>query len=60
MLALAHRFGWYRRQGDVPTAFLNPDLDLDLYMELPEGYKRDNQIILIKKGLYGLKQAAAL
>ena len=60
MLALAHKFGWYRRQGDVPTAFLNPDLDLDLYMELPEGYKKDNKIILIKKGLYGLKQAAAL
>lgn len=60
MLALAHSFGWCRRQGDVPVAFLNPDLDVDLYMELPEGFKRDNKIILIKKGLYGLKQAAAL
>ncbi|KAI0994963.1 hypothetical protein K3495_g13218, partial [Podosphaera aphanis] len=26
LLALAHRFGWHRRQGDVPAAFLNPDL----------------------------------
>lgn len=60
MLALAHSFGWCRRQGDVPVAFLNPDLDIDLYMELPEGFKKENKIILIKKGLYGLKQAAAL
>ncbi|KAI0992824.1 hypothetical protein K3495_g15360, partial [Podosphaera aphanis] len=60
MLSLAHSFGWHRRQGDVPVAFLNPDLDVDLYMELPEGFKRENHIIQIKKGLYGLKQAAAL
>ncbi|KAI1007415.1 hypothetical protein K3495_g818 [Podosphaera aphanis] len=46
--------------GDVPVTFLNPDLDIDLYMEMPEGYKIDNHIMLIKKGLYGLKQAAAL
>ena len=60
MLALSHKLNWYRRQGDVPVAFLNPDLDIDLYMELPEGFKSTNKIILIKKGLYGLKQAAAL
>lgn len=47
-------------QGDVPVPFLNPDLDTDLYMEMPEGYKKEDKIILIKKGLYGLKQAAAL
>ncbi|KAI0993176.1 hypothetical protein K3495_g15008 [Podosphaera aphanis] len=35
MLVLAHYLGWHRRQGDVPTAFLNPDLDIDLYMEMP-------------------------
>lgn len=40
MLVLAHRLGWHRRQGDVPTAFLNPDLDVDLYMEMPEGFQK--------------------
>ncbi|KAI1002331.1 hypothetical protein K3495_g5871 [Podosphaera aphanis] len=60
LLALAHRFGWHRRQGDVPAAFLNPDLDVDLYMEMPEGFKEEGHIIRIRKGLYGLKQAAAL
>ena len=60
LLVLAHQFGWHRRQGDVPTAFLNPDLDIDLYMEMPEGFEQQNKILLIRKGLYGLKQAAAL
>lgn len=60
VLVLAHIFNWHRRQGDVPVAFLNPDLDVDLYMEMPEGFKIENHIMLIKKGLYGLKQAAAL
>lgn len=41
IFALAHKFGWYRRRGDVPTASLILDLDLDLYLELPEGYKKD-------------------
>ncbi len=29
-------------------------------MKLPEGFRKENYIILIKKGLYRLKQAAAL
>lgn len=60
MLALSHMLGWYRRQGDVPVEFLNPDLDVNVYMELPEGFKEKDRIIFIRKGLYGLKQAAAL
>ncbi|KAI1000025.1 hypothetical protein K3495_g8171 [Podosphaera aphanis] len=46
--------------GDVPTACLNPDLDIDLYMEMPQGYEKEGCIILRRKGLYGLKQAATL
>lgn len=60
MLVLAHIFNWHRRQGEVPVAFLNPDLDVDLYMEMLEGFKIENHIMLIKNGIYGLKQAAAL
>lgn len=55
MLALANSFGWHIRQGDVPVVFLNLDLDVDLYMELPECFKEDNPIILIRNGLYWLK-----
>lgn len=60
MLVVAHQLNWHRCQGDVPTAFLNPDLNIDLFMEMPKGFERDGHIILLRKGLYGLKQAAAL
>ena len=60
MLVLAHYLKWHRRQGDVPTAFLNPDLDIDLYMEMPKGFEKDGYVLQLRKGLYGLKQAAAL
>ena len=47
---------------DVKTAFLNGDLDVDIYMEQPEGYSttaRGEQRLVCKlqKALYGLKQA---
>lgn len=60
MLVLAHQMGWHRCQGDVPTAFLNPDLNIDLFMEIPEGFEKPGYIIHLKKSIYGLKQAAAL
>ncbi|KAI1002242.1 hypothetical protein K3495_g5959 [Podosphaera aphanis] len=60
MLVLARQFDWHRRQGDFPTAFLNPDLEIDLYMEIPQGIEKEEHIIHLRKELYGLKQAAAL
>ncbi|KAI1000751.1 hypothetical protein K3495_g7446 [Podosphaera aphanis] len=45
ILVLAHQLGWHRKQGDVLTAFLNPDLNIDLFMELPKGYEKDGYII---------------
>jgi hypothetical protein len=46
-------------QMDVPQAFLNADVDEDIYMELPEGYREGKQHLVckLKKSLYGLKQA---
>ncbi|KAI1006561.1 hypothetical protein K3495_g1663 [Podosphaera aphanis] len=52
ILVLAHQLGWHRKQGDVPPAFLNPDLNIDLFMELPKGYERDDHVIKLCKGLY--------
>lgn len=31
-----------------------------IYMEIPEGFREEGHIIRIRKGLYGLKQIAAL
>jgi hypothetical protein len=33
--------GWKLHQFDAVTAFLHGDIDTDIYMELPEGFKRD-------------------
>lgn len=60
LLIIAHQIGWHCRQGDVPTAFLNPVLNTDLYMEMPRDFEREGHIILLQKGPYGLKQAGTL
>ncbi len=46
-------------QLDVKTAFLNGEITEELYMDQPSGFKEDNQkVCLLKKSLYGLKQAS--
>ena len=45
---------------DVVTAFLNGDIDLAIFMEVPEGLRDPNNpdlVCLLLKALYGLKQA---
>ena len=47
-------------QLDVKTAFLNGDLDEEIYMEQPEGSTvpgQKNKVCRLVKSLYGLKQA---
>ncbi|KAJ3474117.1 hypothetical protein NLI96_g12642 [Meripilus lineatus] len=47
---------------DISQAFLNGDLDVDIYMQQPEGFERGNpgDVVRLVKGLYGLKQAGRL
>ena len=47
-------------QLDVETAFLNEELDEEIYIRQPQGYERGDtaKVCLLKKALYGLKQAA--
>jgi hypothetical protein len=47
-------------QMDVKSTFLNGDLNEEVYMEQPEGFKLSNNLDLacnLKKDLYGLKHA---
>jgi hypothetical protein len=59
IFALALRAGLTVYHIDVKTAFLNSDLEYDIWIELPEGFKSasGSSHAKLHKSLYGLKQA---
>nr|KAJ0218783.1 hypothetical protein LSAT_V11C300120880 [Lactuca sativa] len=60
LLALAAIHNLVIHQMDEKTAFLNGDLDEDIYMKRPEGFvmpSNEHNVYKLKKSLYGLKQA---
>jgi len=61
MLVLAALRNWHISELDIKTAFLYGDLDEELYMEQPKGFKipgQQNKVMHLRKAIYGLKQAA--
>lgn len=60
LLAMAVQKGWHVHQMDVITAFLNGDLDEEIYMQQPDGYVKlgeEELVCRLRKSLYGLKQS---
>ncbi|KAK1630095.1 hypothetical protein QYE76_004410 [Lolium multiflorum] len=60
LLSLAASHGLLVHQMDVKTAFLNGELEEEIYMEQPDGFVVDGQegkVCKLLKSLYGLKQA---
>nr|GEV58100.1 zinc finger, CCHC-type [Tanacetum cinerariifolium] len=60
VLALAAIHDLVIHQMDVKTAFLNGDLDEEIYIKQPEGFVmhgHESKVCKLKKSLYGLKQA---
>jgi hypothetical protein len=60
LLALGAHYDWEIHQMDVKTAFLNGDLEEEIYMQQPEGFiekGKENLVCRLRKSLYGLKQA---
>jgi len=61
VLALVAHYDLELHQMDVKTAFLNGDLEEDVYMDQPEGFEikgKDQMVCKLKKSIYGLKQAS--
>ena len=60
LIALAVQLGLKLHQVDVTTAFLNGELEEEVYMRQPEGFITDgeeNLVCKLRKSIYGLKQS---
>jgi hypothetical protein len=58
MIALVALKKWHIQGLDVKTAFLYGELDEELYMEQPEGFKvkgQEGKVMCLKHAIYGLK-----
>ena len=66
VLAMAAVRDWEIEQMDAVTAFLNSEIDSDVYVDLPPSWnevfkdEEDGDICKLKKSLYGLKQSPRL
>ena len=58
ILSLANEFGYFVHQMDVKTAFLNGELEEQIFMQLPRDELGKSKIVQLQKSLYGLKQAS--
>lgn len=45
---------------DVSCAFLHSDIDDEVYVEMPRGFRKPGKVLKLRKSLYGLRQAPRL
>ncbi|KAL1223876.1 Retrovirus-related Pol polyprotein from transposon TNT 1-94 [Cardamine amara subsp. amara] len=61
VLGLVAHYDLELHQMDVKTAFLNGELEEEVYMDQPEGFVatgKENLVCRLRKSIYGLKQAS--
>ena len=60
ILSLAANLDWPLHQLDIKNAFLNDELEEEVYMQIPPGCEAantSNKVCKLRKSLYGLKQS---
>ena len=57
-IAVKHRYSI--KMFDVAVAYLNADIDTELYMRMPKGFDDKTHVFRLLKSIYGLKQAGLL
>ncbi len=58
LFALAAFYNWFIEHLDAVAAYLNSNIDVLLYVELPNGYREAGKVALLRKTIYGLKKSA--
>lgn len=58
LLSVAAKRNYVVKHYDIKTAFLNGELQEEVYMKQPPGFAKGDKVCKLNKGLYGLKQAA--
>lgn len=59
LLSLAAQEGWHVHHMDGKSAFLNGELEEEVYVFQPPGYEEEDnehKVFKLKKALYGLRQ----
>lgn len=60
MMAIAAAFDLELWQADAVSAFTNSDMDETVYIEYPEGFKKQGYCLLLRRALYGLRRSPLL
>lgn len=59
ILAVANQQRMIIQQIDVKSAFLNGNIEEEIYITQPEGFEKGNELVCrLNKSLYGLKQSS--
>jgi len=57
LLIMSLILGLHTTQVDYVAAFIQSDIDTEVYLEMPRGFSTPGKVLKLKKSLYGLKQS---
>jgi hypothetical protein len=57
LLIMSIVLGLHSAQVDYVAAFVQADIDTEVYVEMPRGFSQSGKVLKLKKSLYGLKQS---